>query len=244
MPDVRRVYYDHEPAYRRIAQSGGTGWDDLFPGQSCDSYRGLEAFLTSRECPIARPESVALDLGCGGGQAAILLSRAGFVVTAIDFSETAITLARANVLSAQARVSCRVGDCITLETEAEATYDLAIDNHLFHCLIGPDRTQFLASVWRVLRPGGIFFSESMCFSERLDLEAIGIHPETRISHSRTRYWATQSELEQAFVTQGFRLLSVERRQQDDVPNAGDVVAIVARKEVDVPGSETLDSGQT
>src|SRR5581483_2940590 len=42
MPDPRRVYYDHEPAYRKIAAKGGRGWDDLTPDVDQNSYRSLD----------------------------------------------------------------------------------------------------------------------------------------------------------------------------------------------------------
>lgn len=37
----RRVYYDHEGAYATIAARGGSGWDDLRPAASPDSYDGV-----------------------------------------------------------------------------------------------------------------------------------------------------------------------------------------------------------
>lgn len=37
-----------------------------------------------------------------------------------------------------------------------------LDGHCFHCIIGEDRKLFLASVRRVLQPGGFFFVETMC----------------------------------------------------------------------------------
>jgi hypothetical protein len=70
--DPRRVYYDHEPAYRKIAAKGGRAWDDLHSGVSAGSYAAFEAFLRSAFIPAPGPTVTALDLGCGGGQAAIM----------------------------------------------------------------------------------------------------------------------------------------------------------------------------
>lgn len=50
------------------------------------------------------------ELGCGGGQAALRLARAGYAVTGIDFSETAIELARRNAADAGLAATFLVGD--------------------------------------------------------------------------------------------------------------------------------------
>lgn len=47
LPAGRRVYYDHEPAYRRIAARGGCGWDDRSDDSDEDSYLGLDAFIAA-----------------------------------------------------------------------------------------------------------------------------------------------------------------------------------------------------
>jgi 2-polyprenyl-3-methyl-5-hydroxy-6-metoxy-1,4-benzoquinol methylase len=102
-------YYDHERGYRAIRDRGGTGWDDC-PGllsTSTDSYAALDAFLTSG---LAPPPGDALELGCGGGQASLRLAARGHRVTGIDFSPTAIELARGNAAKAGVAVSFLVGD--------------------------------------------------------------------------------------------------------------------------------------
>ncbi len=53
-----------------------------------------------------------------------------------------------------------VGNCLALELPA-ASFDLAVDNHVLHCIVGADRARFLREVARVLRPGGLFFSDTM-----------------------------------------------------------------------------------
>jgi SAM-dependent methyltransferase len=55
-----------------------------------DSVELLEAELASL------PPGRALDLGCGTGRAAIWLARRGWRATGVDFSETALELARAS----------------------------------------------------------------------------------------------------------------------------------------------------
>jgi SAM-dependent methyltransferase len=210
----RRTYYDHEAAYQRIAAAGGTGWDDLFPGDVPDSYAALDTFLASSFAPA---HGHAIDLGCGGGQAARRLLARGYAVTGIDFSETAIALARAHVLDGRARFV--VGDCLALAGVAGGSFDLAIDNHVLHCLLGDDRGRFLREVARVLRPGALLFSETMSRDGKLDLEALDIDPQTFISRHGNRYWTTRTELDRELDQAGFEIVYRGMRENDLVTYA-------------------------
>jgi hypothetical protein len=39
---------------------------------------------------------------------------------------------------------------------------MVLDGHCFHCIIGPDRAQFLREAFRVLKPAGVFHLNTMC----------------------------------------------------------------------------------
>lgn len=202
----QRVPYDHEPAYRRIAARGGRGWDDLHPDRPDQgSYRSLDAFLAGEPPPA--PGARALDLGCGGGQAALRLARAGYAVTGVDFSETAIELARRNAADAGVTATFVVGDCLTLDEIATASVDLAVDNHALHCLVAPDdRAAFLRAVRRVLRPGGRLWSETMSREGPFRPEAVNADPATGANRSRTRLWVRAADLDRELTAAGLRVV--------------------------------------
>jgi SAM-dependent methyltransferase len=223
MVDPRRVYYDHEPMYKRIAASGGRGWDDRKPGPDQGSYVTLEEFLASTP---ARPGERALDLGCGGGQATILLARHGFTATGVEYSETAIELARKNAREAAVDATFLVGDCLTLAGVETASMDLVIDNHVLHCIVEPrDRAAFLASAKRVLRPGGRLFSDTMSGEGGFDLARFDADPATRIARNRTRIWVTRDELNRELTAAGLRVVR-QRVQPDPEPgNPSDIVTV-------------------
>ncbi|HIG46099.1 MAG TPA: methyltransferase domain-containing protein [candidate division Zixibacteria bacterium] len=59
--------------------------------------------------------------------------------------------------------------------------DFVCDSHLLHCIIGADRAGVFASVRRVLKPGGYFLVDTMCFSElTLKVEYFILTPSTRL----------------------------------------------------------------
>ena len=231
MPDGRRTYFDHGPAYRRIREQGGRGWDDLDERKgSSDSYLALEAFLDSPWFESIPKPVRALDLGCGGGQATIRLARSGCVVFGIDFSETAIELAGRNITSSGVSARVTVGNALTLESFAEGEFDLVIDNHLLHCIIAPaDRSGLIGNVRRVLRPGGRFFSETMTAEGDLDAEALEIDPATRVNRGHTRFWTTRAEFNGLLTSADLALLDQSLRPQNEVPSPGDLMVSIAER---------------
>lgn len=219
------TYYDHERAWERIARGGGRGWDDLTPGGQQDSYVAIDAFLS--EQPLV-PGALALDLGCGGGQVSLLLAERGLRVTGIDFSPSAIELARENARRAGAVIDFRVADVLT---PFDGAFELVIDCHVLHCLLGADRGTLLRNVFRALTPGGLFFSDTMCAEGHFDPAIASADPATRVSLHGNRYWVRESELRDELLRAGFAIEALARRASD--PGFGDMIETRARK----PGSK-------
>jgi SAM-dependent methyltransferase len=216
-----KPYYDHELAYRRIADAGGTGWDDLpsFVKPVIGSYDAVDEFLAA---PLVSGR--AIDFGCGGGQVSMRLARHGYAVTGVDFSPTAVELARSNARSAGIAATFCEGDCLALPFP-DASFDLAVDNHVLHCLIGDDRRRFLAEAVRVLRIGGVLFSDTMSREGDFDPPKLGCDPTTFISINGNRYWTSARELDDLLATAGFDIISASARCSE--PGVGDGLVRVA-----------------
>lgn len=97
--------------------------------------------------------SVILDTACGQGLATRALAAAGSNVTGVDSSPAMIDLARARTDPSDA-ITYRVDDAQTLASCADREFDGVT------CQLGlmdiPDLSATLASVQRVLKPGGWF----------------------------------------------------------------------------------------
>jgi len=221
--DKRRVYYDHEPVYRRIKDAGGTGW-------RASTQEAFCKFLQSEYCP--EPDR-ALDLGCGGGELALLLAKRGWGVTGVEYSETALDMARQNAEEAGVCVDFLHADLTQpLEVESGA-FTLVTDNAVRHCLIGrQDRAAFMSNAFNALREGGMMFSLNSCSDGLPDYsnEQAQFDPNTRIALNRTRYWAPLAELLEEFTSAGFQVEHFEM-WQDPPKSFCSSVAIYGRKPI-------------
>jgi 2-polyprenyl-3-methyl-5-hydroxy-6-metoxy-1,4-benzoquinol methylase len=90
-----------------------------------------------------------LDAGCGSGYGSAELARVAGAVTAIDFSEDAISFARQNFQAAN--LGYEVGDCLSLP---QGPFDLIVAFEVIEHLT--DWRGFLAEAKRALAPGGLF----------------------------------------------------------------------------------------
>jgi ubiquinone/menaquinone biosynthesis C-methylase UbiE len=228
--DVRRTYYDHESVYRRLLGEGGTGWDDVASVANDDSYKGVKAFIASPFAAFLGEDRTALDLGCGGGQVALLLAKTGCVTAGVDYSPSAVSIAAANASKAGLNISFFEGDCLSLESVADRSFDVVTDNHIWHCIIGEsDRRQFLRTAKRVLKKGGLIFSETMSREDNFSADDVGADPKTFISRGNCRYWVGYHEALEYFKSEGFELLHHELRQQPDEPGVGSLIVIYAKR---------------
>ncbi len=102
-----------------------------------------------------------LDAGCGSGRNILYLLRSGLDVCAVDRTEGAIAAVRelaAELAPDLPEANFRVEPVEALSFEDES-FDAVLAIALLH--FAPDEAQFgamLTGLWRVLRPGGLFFA--------------------------------------------------------------------------------------
>ena len=106
----------------------------------------LRAFLEQ-----LRPRAAILELGCGGGQDAELMSAAGFEVTATDGSAGLAA-------EAEARLGRLVRVMRFEELEDVAAYDAVWANACLLHVPEDGLTDVLARIHRALKPGGRFYA--------------------------------------------------------------------------------------
>lgn len=105
--------------------------------------------------PTGRP---ALDLGCGGGLMAEEVARLGFSVTGIDPAPAAIEVAKAHASESGVRIDYRVATGEALPF-ADASFDLVYCCDVLEHVSNLERV--IEESARVLRPGGIYFFDTI-----------------------------------------------------------------------------------
>jgi 2-polyprenyl-3-methyl-5-hydroxy-6-metoxy-1,4-benzoquinol methylase len=168
-------YPGHDRQYRLRREAGQSGWD---------TADGIAATLTelAREfdSPHTPKSGDLLEMGCGAGDLSLFLASRGYNVTGVDISPFAIEWAREKTAEAGIQASFHVGDVRDLAAFADASFDLVLDGQCLHCIIGEeDRTAFLRSAYRVLRPGGVLHLRTMCGDPRTPGLQDGFDAETR-----------------------------------------------------------------
>jgi SAM-dependent methyltransferase len=107
--------------------------------------------FVARLTEFCLPPSDILDFGCGTGEIATAVSQRGYSVTACDFAEEMIAVARANPDGKKVNWSCLQPDWKYLPFE-NGGFDGIIASSVFEYL--DDVPRVAAQLARVLRPGG------------------------------------------------------------------------------------------
>jgi SAM-dependent methyltransferase len=93
----------------------------------------------------------ALDLGCGSGNAALELARAGAAVTAVDPSLRLLDVARKRAEAEALEIDARAGEAAAIPL-ADDSIDVIVS--VFAVIFAPDPRAALSDMARVLAPGG------------------------------------------------------------------------------------------
>jgi cyclopropane fatty-acyl-phospholipid synthase-like methyltransferase len=146
---IRRV---PEQSWDDVYQSGRLPWDVGAPQKPF-------AVLAEK----GALSGTLLDVGCGTGEHALLAAACGGAGHGIDISPRAIEIARRKATERGLDVDFQVGDALHLESFG-VIYDTIIDSGLFHVFDDRARSEYVESLSRVVRPGGVCYL--MCFSDR------------------------------------------------------------------------------
>jgi SAM-dependent methyltransferase len=107
-----------------------------------------------------------LDLGTCSGSQGIELAKRGHRVVGTDISETALEQAKL-AAAREPKLEIRfVNDDIAESRLNDSQFDLAIDRGCYCSICSFNHEEYVASVRRVLRPGGVLLLKTMSSEER------------------------------------------------------------------------------
>jgi ubiquinone/menaquinone biosynthesis C-methylase UbiE len=137
-------------------------WENLFRSQEWGKYppESVVRFVARNFYSAPkRGEIRLLDAGCGPGACTWFMAREGFQVSGIDGSPTAIRYAGERLNAEDLSADLRVGDYTSLPW-ADEVFDGAIDTVSFYANLLADWQRAVDEVYRVIKPGGVFFTSS------------------------------------------------------------------------------------
>lgn len=207
-------------------------WDKLAERYSRQPIADEAAYRTKLQATQAhlRPDMELLEFGCGTGGTAITHAPHVRHITAIDFSEAMLAIARGKAEAAHiANVSFVQADIAGFAAPA-ASYDVILGLSILHLLA--DKDAVIAKVFRLLKPGGLFVSSTACIGDTMGLfkaiaplgKALGLLPQLDVM--------TTAGLVASLEGAGF---AIEQQWQ---PGKGKAVFIVARAGSAVPVAAT------
>ncbi|MEZ4668094.1 MAG: class I SAM-dependent methyltransferase [Anaerolineae bacterium] len=171
-------------------------WADLQP----NPY--MMKWLEREQLPASGQSAVVI--GCGLGDDAEELARRGFIVTAFDFSDTAINWCKRRFPSSAVRYE--VADLLHLPPEWR--FDFVLEIHTVHALPVPIRRQVVEAVAGLVAPGGT-------------LLAIGRLVESAALQTQRPWPLTRNELHY-FVEAGLAETRAETFHDDEIAALGQV----------------------
>lgn len=204
---------DFVERFKERKAEGKPGWADE------DSYNAkaarIEKFLARHDVPR---NGRFLELGCGAGNITLLMAEKGFEAYGIDIIPEAITWAEEKMRESPASADFRVGNVVDLKSYSDGFFDFVFDGETLHCIIGQDRKTCLASVFRVLKRGGLFLVGANLVNEkvskRVDLDSgCYFDPQSRcLYHNGVPYYYLSREKEflKEIREAGFQIVHSEK----------------------------------
>jgi SAM-dependent methyltransferase len=160
-----------------------------------------------------------IELGCGAGNSAIYLSTKGFEVTGVDFSPTAIELARKNAKDKNVKCDFVVADVVNQLNGFTDKWDFALDWGLLHHILPMHRGKYVENLCGILNPKAKYLS--VAFSEK-DTGFGGRGKYRKSSLGTALYFSSGDELkrlfEQHFQIIDLRTLEIEGKFQSHIFN--------------------------
>jgi len=142
-----------------------TFWDriaDKYAAQPVADPAAYEHKLAETRKRLSADMNV-LEFGCGTGTTALIHAPHVAAIKAIDISNRMIEICRQKAAAKGiGNVSFETGTLDTL-TDADQSYDAVLGMSILHLL--PDRAGALAKVRRLLKPGGRFYSSTVCITD-------------------------------------------------------------------------------
>ncbi len=141
-------------------------WDRVAPGYSKKPVTDTESYARKLAATQAllQPDMKILEFGCGTGSTALEHASHVAHIEATDVSAEMIAIGRNKAKSAGID-NINFRQASVEEFDEGTRYDMVLALNLIHLL--EDRNAVLAKIHRLLKPGGLFISSTVCLADRM-----------------------------------------------------------------------------
>ena len=159
-----------------------------------------------------------VDVGCGvGGPMRRVVRETGARIVAVNISE--IQLEKAKSLNAEAGIDHKVDylNCSFMDMGAIADDTMDRGYAIESTCHAPDKARAFAEIYRVLKPGALFWGQEMCMTGKFDPDDQR-HQNMKQALMRgiaLNDIATTDEVDQALETVGFEIIEARDRAAED-----------------------------
>ena len=208
-----REYYDLCTEFMAFGWGESLHFAPLSPGESLEDSKTRHQRLMIAKLELSKGMTV-IDVGCGlGGPMRRVVLEAGVKVVGVNSSE--VQTEKAKSLNAEAGIghmvdylACSFMDMGALE---DGTFDrgYAIESTCH----APDKAGAFAEIYRVLKPGALFWGQEMCMTDKFDPGDIRHRAmkEDLMQGIALRDIATMGEVDQTLEAAGFQVIEAKDR---------------------------------
>ncbi len=191
--ELRTTMRRQQKHFDELAEEYGSLIPEHVKGRLLQRKTG--AMVDSLQRQKIGPGARGLDVGCGQGPYAVELARSGFCMTGIDDSAGQVEKARLQSEGITPAIAFATGSATELLFE-DASFDFAYAINVLHHVPGAEaRQKVLSEIFRVLKPGGVFFLHEMNTFNPLFAFYMGyVFPMLRKIDDGTEEWILPSEL--------------------------------------------------
>jgi SAM-dependent methyltransferase len=222
--------------YRQRQAAGKAGWAD--PASYAQKSDRVDRILDA--APVPRPCRF-LELGCGNGNVTIRVAKKGHEAYGVDIVPEAIAWAMRQAAAQEVEARFALGDVVTLSAYGDGFFDIVFDANCLFMILGDDRKECVASVWRVLKSGGLFYAEAHLVNEAIRERMVFsgqdyFDPQGQYSTVQGQpmyYFSREREFAELIEGAGFRILAREKEPpyptHRDMPFCAGGISVLAVK---------------
>lgn len=155
MPMGLMDYEQQEQYYETLWEKVGPNWENESRDFKTRTPQGetLDFIKFLKKQGIEKGK--VLDIGCGGGRHTILFAKYGFNSYGIDYSKTAIDLAKRDAVAKKVKVNFKVANVLNLPYPKDS-FNIINDTGCLHHIKKKDWKLYLKNILKVLKRGGYY----------------------------------------------------------------------------------------